>query len=486
MDDWLPATVAAIIVLVGGLIYALRSIRVHSPGGFRDRVKNPGYRQFVSEEAARYIAARDAIEVPDDIAADEIEAMVERLFEKENRDFNFERLQKVGERALPFLLRAIREPRALTPFAGPLHALEPQTAFERNCSLLGAIAAPETVEVVSPFVCHTDDDVRKEVALLLGQIGSSACIAPVGAALADDDDYVRSNAMKGIQESLSAERAGKPFLDAMIAPFTELLDRCDMSDNGDAPRVLLAISAENALPILLSERFFTTQNDELYHIIEAVNEAGLRISHDRLLPLLDELAPRCDEYPFDCSYTAALIAYARNPDAAAADRIRAELQSSNHRIQEGAARALGELYQMPDACGVVLDRYRAAEFDGLTPQQQVYYIVFRYDVDVTNGGHASYFVHSGGDRWRTTLNALTTVGAVERAAILQDACDLFGPGGPPEENEARHHQLARFTRRQDKQLEALDERYSQCEENVCVLLMQYAIEHREHFVRNSE
>ena len=97
MDNWLLATVAALIVLVGGLIYALRSIRVHSPGGFRDWVKNPGYREAV----AAFFEARDAIEVPDDIADAAIEAMVERLFEKENRDFNFERLQKFGERALP-------------------------------------------------------------------------------------------------------------------------------------------------------------------------------------------------------------------------------------------------------------------------------------------------------------------------------------------------------------------------------------------------
>ena len=138
-----------------------------------------------------------------------------------------------------------------------------------------------------------------------------------------------------------------------------------------------------------------------------------------------------------------------------------------------------------DARGVVLDRCSAAEFDGLSKQQQVYYAVWIYDVDVGDGGHAQFFVNSGGDRWRSTLNALKTVGAIERAAILKEACDLFGPDGPPEDNEARHHQLAHFTRRQDKQLETLDERYFQCQENINVLLMQYAIEHREHFVRDT-
>ena len=349
-----------------------------------------------------------------------------------------------------------------------------QISWERSES-------PEAARLMAQYVDHEDDDFRKHAALTLGTIGDSECIEPMLNALADEADYVRSYAMMGIQRGIEADRSTKGFLDAMFPALVGLLDRDDSSVSGTAPSLLLAIDADRAVPILLSPEYFTVENRKLRDIIRALNSAGHKIPHAKLLPLLAAIEPLVDEYPHDYEYAAALTAYAYNPDASAQDTFSAALRSRNAGIEAAAAEALATLAGITSALDIVFDAIDHLGFDGLTLPQKHYFAVFLYDDEVRNGGHSQYFVNSSGDFWKSAIEGLKAIDAPERATILQGAIVLFGATGPSENRDARHRQLARFSRRRDESLHALDSRYYACKENVPALLAQFTIQHAQHF-----
>lgn len=468
----------AVLVAVGSIAYRLLKPRNGDFGGFRDWVKNPDRKHA----AADYFAARESLEVPDDISDVEIQQMVDRLFVQKDGDFNFDRLKLVGAKAVPFLIQALENPNTATAqFGEGGHALDAQSPFERICDLLEAIGPASTACPLAKYMDHEDDHFRKHTALALGNIGTSECIEPMLKGLSDDDDYVRSYAMMGIQRGIEAKRCTKEFLDAMFPALTKLLNRDDSSISGTAPELLLVIETDRALPILLSPEYFTVENAQVHYIIRALNVAGHKIPHETLLPFLDAVKPLIDKYPHDYEYAEALAAYARNPDVSAEDLFRSELKSSNDKVQVAAAESLAVLSGVTNARDVVFDALDKSDFDSLAPPQKHYYAVLIYDAEVNNGGHAQYFVNSSGDHWKHAIEGLKAIDANGRAMILHKATALFGSNGPSENNHSRHQQLAAFSAQQDKSLDELDSRYYASEEHVDALLARYALHHKEHF-----
>ncbi|MEX0717236.1 MAG: DUF4375 domain-containing protein [Planctomycetaceae bacterium] len=475
--------IIAVLGVVGVLAYRYFTPRNDDFGGFRDWVKHPDYKQA----SADYFAARESLEVPDDISADEIQQMVDRLFVQKDEDFNFDRLKLVGEKAVPALIKALDDPKTTsTQFGDGGHALDANSPFERIVDLLDPIGPADAARPLATYTEHEDDHFRKHAALALGNIGASECVAPMLKALDDDNDYVRSYAMMGIQRGLKAERCTTDFLDAMFPALTTLLNRDDRSISGTAPELLLAIDTDRAMPVLLSPEYFTNENKEVHYILRALNASGHKVPHDTLLPFLRAAKPLIGKYPHDYDYAEALIAYAHNPDASAESTFRTELNSSNEKVQAAAAEALAVLSGIASAREVVFDALEKQGFDRLPPPQRHYYAVVIYDAEVNNGGHSQYFVNSSGDHWKSALEGLKGIGANARARILHDATALFGAGGPSTDKDFRHGQLASFSKQQDESLDNLDSRYYSCDENIEALLAQYAIENTEHFTARKD
>src|SRR5262249_17304799 len=63
-----------------------------------------------------------------------------------------------------------------------------------------------------------------------------------------------------------------------------------------------------------------------------------------------------------------------------------------------------------------------------------------FALDVTNGGLEKFFLERG-DRWRETLQAIKTVGAMRLAAIFEEALTAFPEGVPASDHETRYNQL---------------------------------------------
>lgn len=474
------AVILLVLVACGALIIHFFKPRKHRLVGFREYVKNPDLKR----EMADYHAVRESLRVPDDISDAEIRRMVDRLFVHADDDFNFDRLELVGARAVPILVEALDKPETWkTTFPEGGHVFDPGSPFERICRLLDPFGPAEAARSLSKYAAHPQDRFRQLTALALGSIGTRECITPVRKALADEDDSVRSHAMMGILRGIDANRCEQEFLNEMFPVVTTLLNRDSHSTGGHAPRVLLAIDTKRALPVLLSPECFTPGNERVHYIIRALNESGQRIPHDVLLPFIEAVRPLVADYPHDYDYAEALKAYAINPDDMTEATLRVELSSANDKIQEYAAEGLAILSGVPDARGVAFDALDRMGFDALPAPQKYYCAIFIYDAEVRNGGHAQYFVNSSGGNWEVAIGGLVAIGATAKAGILREATSLFGSDGPSEDNDERHRQLAGLSQQQDETLETLDRKYYACEENIEALLAQYALSHREHFTR---
>ena len=85
MHPILILTIALAVGIVAWLVvhYYTGAFAESGSGGFREWVKNPELKYA----ASAYFEARDALTVPDDISPEEIQAMVDRVFIKEDTDF---------------------------------------------------------------------------------------------------------------------------------------------------------------------------------------------------------------------------------------------------------------------------------------------------------------------------------------------------------------------------------------------------------------
>ena len=65
---------------------------------------------------------------------------------------------------------------------------------------------PEAAELLAAFLRSDSAEIRRSVALIIGSVGSPRSLPDLQRALKDEDEYVKSYALMGIQRALSGER----------------------------------------------------------------------------------------------------------------------------------------------------------------------------------------------------------------------------------------------------------------------------------------
>src|SRR5512139_1031136 len=65
-------------------------------------------------------------------------------------------------------------------------------------------------------------------------------------------------------------------------------------------------------------------------------------------------------------------------------------------------------------------------FSALSPNEQVFLLVWSLEAEVNNGGFHQLFFNSTGDRFAEIADALRTIGAVQMAAIVDRATNVLG------------------------------------------------------------
>lgn len=441
---------------------------------FRDWLKNPG---LFRKEAAEYALQQQETGLPADERS--IWALVEQLLQVEPDDDTYPRLQRLGAQAAPALIRAIGDPRFDATKIGSGWAIT--SRLQRVLEMLSNLDDPAAAEAVTPLIRHEDQGIRKAAARILGGIGNDACSAPVATALRDSDSDVRAYAMMGIGQGIEKGRCTRRFLDAVFEPLVATLDSPPEIASPGPASLLLQIDRTCAATILLGERFFSSKSHGICSILEAMNAAEEKIPADRLLPLLESLAPRATEHPFDGAYGQGLIALAQTGYPDAEKIIRTAINTDNGLVQLRAADALVILKGAEIPREYCSKRIGPLDFDELTEPQQICYGVNQLNMEVNNGGFSQYFFNTGGNYARETLAGLRAIKATHAAALLEQAIAVFGPAGPSPDREKRQDQLAAFSEEQDRILQKLDSRFFEYLDNLDALMSLYAAEHPDHF-----
>ncbi len=222
--------IAAIAVTSYGL-YGFVQSGQRRPADFQGWVKNPELKQELQES----IEPDESTTVAEDVTAEHIHELIEGLYDRDRADASFRSLELLGSKAAPKLIEALNDARtANTIFAGS-KAQDPTSPFDLITDLLTDLRTPEAAGPVAKYIDHQDSTFRKQAALLLGVIGTKECIEPIRRALGDEDDYVCSYAIIGMQRSISAGRRNQEFLEGIFTAFIPLLHRSSISTVDEAP-----------------------------------------------------------------------------------------------------------------------------------------------------------------------------------------------------------------------------------------------------------
>jgi hypothetical protein len=426
------------------------------------------------------VDARAAAQVSDA----ELKAMVDRLFvDYDPERANFRTLMAAGDRAVPFLVQALGEPRTQTAvFKGT--RFDGTSPFDRICSLLSHANSAQAVDPLTQYLQHADPAFRGAAASVLARIGTVECLQPVKKALADPERRVREYCLGGIRGGLKDRRQSQAFLAGVFEAVAPLLKDGDYDPYGPA-NVLAAIDAGQAAPLLESPECFTTRNPQLRDVLKALNFEGHKTPHAILMPLLRELAPAAaSNGRRGLEFASALRLYARNPDADAEATFRGLLYAPNDSVATGAASALEILAGIDTAR--VMSLGHDSKFAIMTTPQRYYFAVSEYHYEVCNGGHDQFFGNTAGNLYPTVVEGLWAMGASSKAAILDEALRAFGMR-PATDRTKRQAQMERLSGVADTIWRVADQQYYESEkkpgERIEVLLSLWAVGNRGDFER---
>ncbi|MCC6671629.1 MAG: DUF4375 domain-containing protein [Planctomycetes bacterium] len=371
-------------------------------------------------------------------------------------DLRLELTSEVG-RIRSTLLRWLADPamrsRWLHVPRGPSGATD--TPLHRACELLDEALAPDLVPLVSPFLIEGSEEVRRAIALLLGSIGSAACVPPLHGLLRDQDPWVRLHCVMGLERARKAGRLEPACIGALFAALATQLSQ-PLGAKG-AVLLLLSIDQGKALATFHDLGYFEPGSSALEPLLTAMNELGILLPRAEVLSLLDKLEAEAHSQPGAAQGPALQMLGGHR---AHADRRRLErLMVDGGALSVYAARALMAWHGLTGLFDRIVAHEREVGFAGLSSGERMWAATEALHAEINNGGLAQYFFNSWGDQWRVALAGLQVMDDPERADILQAALGRFGPDGPSEDREARYEQLRRLHRKQDHPFRDLDDRY---------------------------
>jgi HEAT repeat protein len=390
-------------------------------------------------------------------------------------------LEALGSRTHPALLQILRDRSLHTKLVAPTGKnILPEAPFNRICDLLDDDPPVEAVALLVPFLQQSfSSEIRKSAALTIGSTGAEAIVVPMRTALRDDDEYVRSYALMGLQRAIEAERLSDVCARELFEEIQRTLAESESDD--DAAWLLLYFDEQRAVEFFLSDAVFTPKAKSLDEVLHALNAKGLTIPREKLLGLIEQLGADELKYPHTYQLSESLQALGKHQvpeDRAILERY---LSHGEDVVAEGAAVGMLASHGLD---GFEERIWKAADEQGvaaLSLPQRYYIAVVALDGQVNNGGFSQYFFNSSGDGWRTALAGLEAMESSERLAILRDAVARFPDARPPENREQRMEQLAKLESAKDGVFDDLDSRYYESVEVVGVMQMRYVLKNADAF-----
>lgn len=305
----------------------------------------------------------------------------------------------------------------------------------------------------------SDPRVRCNAAGMLAEMGTMACVPGVKMSLKDPHPSVVHAALVGIHRAF-----GKPceenFRTALFDPLLPVLHMQGdyLSCVNKAADLLLRIDSARAVPVLLGEDLLSPHSKTLGQILAALNASEIPIPQDRLEFIAKTVEASCVDYGSAQNYAevlSALIA-AKAPDLEQKIRTSMDKHPSHAALFSALLLELKGLDET-ELYFSLIDREQTAGITSLNEQEQDFFSVMVLKNEWTNGGLLQYFTNSSADHAHYALRGLNAMGALNAAAKLKSAMDLFGPVGPSTERGDRLDQISQMPFSFDDELTTLEQ-----------------------------
>jgi hypothetical protein len=126
-------------------------------------------------------------------------------------------------------------------------------------------------------------------------------------------------------------------------------------------------------------------------------------------------------------------------------------------------------------------REEAVGYAALTPAEQVIACLTGLEREVNNGGFGQFFRNAAGDHALETPAALRTLGAVQWAALVDQANAVFPGGRPSAQQDARERELDVLPESAEVTWRQLDQLFQACPDPVVSLERTYVTAHQSAF-----
>lgn len=391
-------------------------------------------------------------------SADEIKRLIDYfVFEASSSDDAWTEkriIAKLGEEAYPWALEILRDQskhERLVVLTGDEDSL-PEAPICRLAEIFDQDAPPppEAAELLVSFLRSDSAEIRKSVALIIGSVGSAQSLPDLCQALKDQDGYVKSYALMGIQRAISGGRIDPPekthFYEvvARMWPEDTSFEVCD-----NIPKILLSLDRERAVERLLQPDLFTAKFEPVWRILEAFAEESVEIPRPRLLELINEASKDPVAYPMDNVLEGALYLLGQHRMEEDLPTLERLVDHPNEDVSHGAIKGLYAYHQYFDVIRNPWDVVEADGWDALTEAEKHICAIEELDAEVDNGGFAQYYFNSAGDRWQDALNGLAAVGAPKRHETMATTIEKFGHTTPSPVRDARSSQLSKVVRKKE-------------------------------------
>lgn len=366
------------------------------------------------------------------------------------------RLEKAGFKAVPALLKALDDPRAIWERKGD-HSLDSSPA-DRICNLLWRSAPRKLGERIGHLWNHPECHAYTLAIKSRAALGTAASSDWVVSILRDEshpESSLRSaSATEGLDMAISNKWIETGLIEALVDWARQNITESKEHPSDWAVKFLNKQRPDEALELFKSDRLLSLDNNRNIHfVLDELNRRNVNIPAD-LVRAIVQKALTATEWPWKYTFGSAIEALARiDPDEAI--RI-AESIMLDKEHNYAAMKILYKLRDLPESHRLEPPPDMSLNDDEQRLLKQFGDVIYAQS-DISNGGLSQYFFNSNGDKWREHIVGFNAIGFPEGAAALEHAGFIFDRNGVSTNRDQRIKQYATLPEKKERQLDALSE-----------------------------
>lgn len=455
---------------------------------FWDVVRNPGSLPDLDEYDRKIKeAARDIRSSPEAIAK-LVDYFVFKAESTRDAWSEMRVIRELGAAAHPPAIAILADPSArdkLTTLkaSGPESCLK-EGPINRLCEVLqnGAKTPDAAASLLAPFFSpQNDKEINKSVIGVIASLGGLEHLPLIQQALRDENAYVQSRALSGIQSSLKAgkipQNERSAFFDAVADMWpadTVFFVSREIADN------LVSLDRDRAVHLLTGKSYFHIGFKPLWSILEVFGKENVVVPRPLLLRLLNDLCATALDYPLDNMLRETLASLGSHRDPEDLQTLHQWLQHENEKAVEGAVQGLYRFHRHEETIRDPWEAEKSLGWHGLTTAEKPLRAIDELDCEVRNGGFAQYYFNSSAEHWREALAGLEAIAAVRHLELFRQTLAFFPDASPPIDRDERSDQLAKVARKKHDPFHDQDRAWSKLkEENLGKLKLLYDLTHLE-------